>query len=86
MVRSSKRTQSQVKILVTGGSGLLATNWALAARAEHTVVLGLHKRKVLIVGFQFQNQCRNITHQDLALVQPEYNGVLCTGRKRPIRG
>lgn len=45
-MRTSKRTQPQVKILITGGSGLLATNWALTARAEHAVVLALHNREI----------------------------------------
>ena len=35
-----------MKILITGGSGLLATNWALIARRQHDVVLGLHNRKI----------------------------------------
>ena len=35
-----------MKILITGGSGLLATNWALIARKQHDVVLGLHNRKI----------------------------------------
>lgn len=40
------------KILITGGSGLLALNWAAAARATHTVVLGLHERKVGLHGVE----------------------------------
>ena len=74
MVRSSKRTQSQVKILITGGSGLLATNWALAARAEHAVVLGLHTRKILmrdvatlVLGLESPNQLQ----ASLAAIQPD---------------
>lgn len=35
-----------MKILITGGSGLLATNWALTARKQHQIVLGLHNRKI----------------------------------------
>ena len=73
-MRSSKRTQSQVKILVTGGSGLLATNWALAARAEHAVVLGLHNRKILmrdvatqVLGLEAPNQLQ----ASLAAIQPD---------------
>ena len=33
-------------ILITGGSGLLALNWALAVREKFNVTLGVHDRKV----------------------------------------
>lgn len=33
-------------ILITGGSGLLALNWALATRDRYAVTLGVHTRKV----------------------------------------
>jgi len=33
-------------ILITGGSGLLAVNWALAVRERFNVTLGLHDRKI----------------------------------------
>ena len=32
------------KVLITGGSGLLATNWAVCLRKDYSVFLGLHKR------------------------------------------
>jgi len=35
-----------LRILITGGSGLLALNWAVVTRSEHEVVLGLHSRKI----------------------------------------
>lgn len=38
------------KILITGGSGLLAINWALAVRERHDVVLGFHRRAVSLSG------------------------------------
>lgn len=38
------------RILLTGGSGLLALNWALAVREQTNVVLGLHKRPVSVRG------------------------------------
>ncbi len=38
------------KILIIGGSGLLALNWAYEIYNEHFVVLGLHERKI-----SFQN-------------------------------
>ncbi|MBA3696229.1 MAG: SDR family oxidoreductase [Methylotenera sp.] len=36
-----------LKVLITGGSGLLATNWACFARDKIRVVLALHKTNVL---------------------------------------
>jgi dTDP-4-dehydrorhamnose reductase len=42
------------KIFITGGSGLLALNWALAIRESHTVTLGLHERIVALAGVQTQ--------------------------------
>lgn len=38
------------KVFITGGSGLLALNWALAIRENHTVMLGLHNRIVSLAG------------------------------------
>jgi dTDP-4-dehydrorhamnose reductase len=38
------------RVLITGGSGLLALNWALAVRDRCEVVLGLHKRNVSLSG------------------------------------
>lgn len=35
-------------VLLTGGSGLLALNWALAVRDSHRVVLGTHTRTVFV--------------------------------------
>ena len=49
-----------MKILITGGSGLLATNWALIARKQHKVVLGLHNRKISL---------SNVVTQPLSLEQ-----------------
>jgi dTDP-4-dehydrorhamnose reductase len=39
-------------VFITGGSGLLALNWALAIRDRHAVVLGLHERQVSLPGVQ----------------------------------
>lgn len=39
-----------MRILFTGGSGLLALNWALATRDSHTVILGLHEREIVLAG------------------------------------
>ena len=40
----------QQKVLITGGSGLLAVNWALSIRDKYQVVLMLHNRKISIPG------------------------------------
>lgn len=39
-------------VLLTGGSGLLAINWALAISNDFDVVLGLHKKYISIIGIQ----------------------------------
>lgn len=38
------------KILITGGSGLLALNWACALRDTQQIILGLHRRQVSLEG------------------------------------
>lgn len=40
------------RVLITGGSGLLALNWALAIRDSHAVTLGLHERQISLHGVQ----------------------------------
>jgi len=40
----------KLKILITGGSGLLALNWACAVRDSYSVILGLHERNVALEG------------------------------------
>ncbi|MBT5399004.1 aminotransferase class I/II-fold pyridoxal phosphate-dependent enzyme, partial [bacterium] len=37
-------------ILMTGGSGLLSTNWALSIRDEYKVTLLLHQKKISLLG------------------------------------
>jgi dTDP-4-dehydrorhamnose reductase len=43
---------SSCTVLITGGSGLLALNWALTYREQHRVVLGLHSRHVALRGVE----------------------------------
>lgn len=38
------------RILLTGGSGLLAVNWAVTARQHYDVILGGHNRKISLNG------------------------------------
>jgi UDP-4-amino-4,6-dideoxy-N-acetyl-beta-L-altrosamine transaminase/dTDP-4-dehydrorhamnose reductase len=40
----------QKKVLITGGSGLLAVNWALSIRNDYEVTLLLHHKKITISG------------------------------------
>ena len=40
------------KILITGGSGLLAINWALSIRDDYLVTLLLHRRRISLSGVQ----------------------------------
>lgn len=49
------------RILITGGSGLLATNWAYVVRNDWDVILGVHQHKVLLEGTK---------HHQLALHEP----------------
>ena len=39
-------------VLLTGGSGLLALNWAIAMRDRHSVILALHERMVTLAGVE----------------------------------
>ncbi len=38
------------RVLITGGSGLLALNWACCMRASHEVILASHSRKITLGG------------------------------------
>jgi len=38
------------RILITGGSGLLAVNWAMAVRERYEVTLGLHSKNIVLGG------------------------------------
>lgn len=42
----------KLRILFTGGSSLLALNWALAHRDHYSVILGLHEREIVLAGVQ----------------------------------
>jgi len=44
----------KLRILLTGGSGLLALNWALAVRDFSYVTLGIHQRNVVVRGVNTQ--------------------------------
>lgn len=42
----------KLQIFFTGGSGLLALNWALAQRDRYSITLGLHEREIALAGVQ----------------------------------
>ncbi|MDX8409988.1 MAG: NAD(P)-dependent oxidoreductase [Mariprofundales bacterium] len=46
---------SNSSILITGGSGLLAVNWAIAIRDRWTVFLGTHQREITLKGVESQH-------------------------------
>jgi len=62
------------RVLITGGSGLLALNWAYSMRDKHLIILGLHQRKISLTGTQIA--LLNLESQDnlsrqFELVRPE---------------
>lgn len=42
------------KLFITGGSGLLALNWAMEMQDHYSVTLGMHKRMVSLPGMESQ--------------------------------
>ena len=62
------------KVLITGGSGLLAINWACFARDKCEVILALHKKNVVLKGVKstFINlESREDIFQDLNRIKPD---------------
>lgn len=62
------------KLLITGGSGLLASNWAYLAHKNYKVLLGLHHRKIEIDEIEVvQLSLNNIDklYKDLNTIQPD---------------
>jgi dTDP-4-dehydrorhamnose reductase len=63
------------KILITGGTGLLALNWAQTVRERHDVVLALHRREVALNGVATRRV--DLTSEDAVLrvideIQPDW--------------
>ncbi len=61
-------------LLITGGSGLLALNWALTARDSHSVTLGLHAREVSLTGAgsrRIDMESYDSFARDMEEIQPE---------------
>lgn len=60
-------------VLITGGSGLLALNWAIAMRDEFKITLGLHKRKIIV-----RRTCsRNINLDSVSQLSKEFENLNC---------
>lgn len=62
------------KILITGGSGLLALNWALATRDEFNVNLVMHSRNVSLnktTSLQFKLDSINEIELNFEKIQPD---------------
>jgi dTDP-4-dehydrorhamnose reductase len=65
----------QPKTLITGGSGLLALNWACAFRDRQRIILGLHHRQVSLNGIQaveINLDSLNDLTQQIEIMQPQY--------------
>lgn len=61
-------------ILISGGSGLLALNWALAVRDRYAVTLGLHQRNISLAGIEVQKMdIESVDHlvRTFETVQPQ---------------
>lgn len=62
------------KVLFTGGSGLLAINWAFAIAHEYDVVLGLHNREITVPGIKTVSvnmETRDNFSRSLDSIQPD---------------
>ena len=61
-------------ILITGGSGLLAINWALLMRNDYSIYLGINNRQIYLENVKSINlnlsSIRDL-ERDLELIQPE---------------
>jgi dTDP-4-dehydrorhamnose reductase len=63
------------KTLITGGSGLLALNWACALRDRQHIILGLHNRQVSLDGalaVQINLDSLNDLIKQIEVIQPEF--------------
>lgn len=62
------------KILLTGGSGLLALNWAITVRSQFEVVLALHNREISLADvkpMKFDTGSRESILKAVEQIQPE---------------
>jgi len=62
------------QIFITGGSGLLALNWAVALKDRYSVTLGLHEREIALAGVQAKRiDLESVDHivRAFEIVQPQ---------------
>ena len=62
------------RVFITGGSGLLALNWAMTIRGQSEVILGIHDREINIHGFKTKNvDLESVAHliSELEIMQPD---------------
>jgi dTDP-4-dehydrorhamnose reductase len=62
------------RILLTGGSGLLALNWAITVRSQFEVVLALHNREISLADvkpMKFDTRSRESILKAFEQIQPE---------------
>jgi len=64
------------KVLITGGSGLLAVNWASSIREEADVVLGLHQRSVSLKGVKSHPVALNSVDDAKCLLDKEQPDIV----------
>ena len=61
-------------VFITGGSGLLALNWAIKIRNSHKVILGIHNRKIELSGVRvLQSNLESVNHlqREFEILQPD---------------
>jgi len=58
----------QKKVLITGGSGLLAVNWTLSLLNKYSITLILHNRKISILGVNTETAPLNSTKECLSIL------------------
>lgn len=62
------------RVLITGGSGLLALNWAIAMHDRHNCILGLHNRKVTMTGIRTESidlENPGVLSETLRMLKPD---------------
>jgi len=62
------------RILITGGSGLLALNWACTFRDQYSIILGLHHQQVSLAGTsvaQLNLESLGMLLKQFEVVQPD---------------
>ena len=66
----------QKKVLITGGSGLLAVNWALSICDKYEVVLLLHHKKISLLGVNIDTASLNNLDECLSMLDKHQPDVV----------